>query len=158
MRNLHKHPPPILFTPKMTLHYYGPQEPEDVIQTEKYFLACNLVTGFGYGMHLSLCHILELWSQVGFPGIQFILWAICARYLWMKKNRGRYTRYRPPLLHHSPPCDGDHFCDFSSAHYPTHVYRQSELSRRTVAVLPGQPRHACECAVLCHVIFDHIYV
>ncbi|KAH9923181.1 uncharacterized protein BXZ73DRAFT_51093 [Epithele typhae] len=50
--------------------YYGPDEDEATINLERFFLAGDFVTGFGYG-------------------VQFVLWAISVRYLWNKRPRGR---------------------------------------------------------------------
>ena len=34
----------------MSQPYYGPDEPEDTINLERFFLAGDFVTGFGYGI------------------------------------------------------------------------------------------------------------
>ena len=41
--------PTRLLASAMSQPYYGPQEPEDTINLERFFLAGDFVTGFGYG-------------------------------------------------------------------------------------------------------------
>ena len=43
------HPTCLLPPAIMSQPYYGPQEPEDTINLERFFLAGDFVTGFGYG-------------------------------------------------------------------------------------------------------------
>ena len=75
----------------MSTPYYGPNEPQSTIELERFFLAGDFITGFGYGSLISPNHRSYELTPMLSIGIQFILWAICARYLWLKSRRGKQT-------------------------------------------------------------------
>ncbi|KAH9934059.1 uncharacterized protein BXZ73DRAFT_89690 [Epithele typhae] len=54
--------------------YYGPDEDENTINLERFFLAGDLVCGVGYG-------------------IQLLIWSSCTMYLWKHRYRGRKTMF-----------------------------------------------------------------
>ncbi|RDX50535.1 hypothetical protein OH76DRAFT_455973 [Lentinus brumalis] len=58
----------------MTQPYYGPDEDQATIDIERFFLAGDFVSGVGYG-------------------VQLVLWASCALYLWKQQKRGRKTGF-----------------------------------------------------------------
>ncbi|RPD82718.1 hypothetical protein L226DRAFT_450718 [Lentinus tigrinus ALCF2SS1-7] len=57
----------------MSTPYYGPDEDENTINIERFFVAGDFVSGVGYG-------------------VQLILWAKCALYLWKQRQRSIKTR------------------------------------------------------------------
>ncbi|KAI0701260.1 hypothetical protein C8T65DRAFT_545628, partial [Cerioporus squamosus] len=58
----------------MSQPYYGPDEDQATIDLERFFLAADFISGIGYG-------------------VQLVLWASCASYLWKQQKRGRKTGF-----------------------------------------------------------------
>ncbi|KAJ3013836.1 hypothetical protein NUW54_g1477 [Trametes sanguinea] len=54
--------------PRSMKPYYGPDENEQTINLERFFIAGDFVSGVGYGVHL-------------------VLWSSCALYLWKQRRR-----------------------------------------------------------------------
>ena len=104
----------------MSTPYYGPDEPEDTINLERFFLAGDFVTGFGYGephtpyiLRLLTLHIRR--SSIRPLGIM--------RSVPLDEKAKNKIDDLPPLLHHPYPRRGDRLLHRAGTHGRAYVYR-----------------------------------